>query len=84
VEQAYLNASNAMQSYEAANLQLQAAAESYRITNEQFKLGAINIYDLLQQRNQYVQAVQAFTQAKYTAVLQQKIYEFYMGNPVTL
>jgi outer membrane protein len=84
VEQAYLNASNAMQSYEAANQQLQAAAESYRITNEQFKLGAINIYDLLQQRNQYVQAVQAFTQAKYTAVLQQKIYEFYMGNPVTL
>lgn len=84
VEQAYLDASNAMQSYDAANQQLQAATESYRITNEQFKLGSINIYDLLQQRNQYVQAVQAFTQAKYTAMLQQKIYEFYMGNPVTL
>jgi outer membrane protein len=84
VEQAYLNANNAWQSYQAANVQLQYAAESYRITNEQFRLGAINSYDLLQQRNQYVQAVQAFTQAKYTAVLQQKIYEFYMGNPVTL
>ena len=84
VEQAYLNAQNAMQSYYAANQQLQAATESYRIVNEQFKLGATNTYDLLQQRNQYVQAVQAYTQAKYSAVLQQKIYEFYMGKPVTL
>lgn len=84
VEQAYLNASNAMQSYQAADEQLKATTESYRITNEQIRLGAINIYDLLQQRNQYVQAVQAFTQAKYSAVLQQKIYEFYMGRPITL
>jgi outer membrane protein len=84
VEQAYLNAVNTQQAYDAANQQLLAAAESYRIVNEQSKIGAINTYDLLQQRNQYIQAVQAFTQAKYTAVLQQKIYEFYMGYPVTL
>jgi len=84
VEQAYLNAANAQEAYVAANQQLLYARESYRIVNEQFRLGAINTYDLLQQRNQYVQAVQAYTQAKYTAFLQQKIYEFYMGNPVTL
>jgi outer membrane protein len=84
VEQSYINAYNALQAYDAAAVQLQASSESYRISNEQFKLGAINSYDLLQQRNQYVQAVQAFTQAKYSAVLQQKIYEFYLGKPVTL
>lgn len=84
VEQAYLNAANAQQAYAAAGQQLIAATESYRIVNEQLKLGAVNAYDLLQQRNQYVQAVQAFTQAKYTAVLQQKIYQFYMGNAITL
>ncbi len=84
VERAYLNAVNAKQAYEAANQQLLAATESYRIANEQSKLGAINAYDLLQQRNQYVQAVQQFTQAKYSAVLQQKVYEFYIGKPVSL
>lgn len=84
VEQAYLSAVNAQQAYDAANQQLLAATESYRIANEQLKLGAINVYDLLLQQNQYVQAVQAFTQAKYTAVLQEKVYEFYMGNPITL
>jgi len=84
VERAYLDAMNAVESYVAAAEQLKSATESYRIVNEQFRLGSVNTYDLLQQRNQYVQAVQAFIQAKYTAVLQQKIYEFYMGRPVTL
>jgi len=84
VEQAYLNATNALEAYYAAKEQLSAATETYRITNEQFRLGGINSFDLLQQRNQYVQAVQAFTQAKYTTVLQLKIYEFYRGNPIIL
>lgn len=83
VEQAYLNATNAQQAYEAADVQLKAVTETYRILNEQFKLGGINSFDLLQQRNQYVQAVQAYTQAKYSVVLQQKIYEFYMGNTIS-
>jgi len=83
VEQAYLNASNAIQSYSAAEEQLTAATESFRIIKEQFKLGGTNTFEVLQLRNQYVQAVQAYTQAKYTALLQYKIYEFYLGNPVT-
>jgi len=84
VEQAYLSALNAKQAFDAANQQLITVTESYRIANAQLKLGAINAFDLLVQQNQYVQAVQAYTQAKYTAVLQQKIYEFYIGKPVTL
>jgi outer membrane protein len=83
VEQVYLNTSNAMQAYTASNEQLVAARESFRIINEQFKLGGTNTFEVLQLRNQYIQAVQAYTQAKYTAVLQYKIYEFYLGNPVT-
>ena len=84
VEQAYLNTANALQAYAAANGQLVAATESFRIISEEFKIGGTNAFEVLQLRNQYVQAVQAYTQAKYMAVLQSKIYEFYMGNPVTL
>ena len=84
VEQAYLNTANALQAYAAANEQLMAATESFRIISEEFKIGGTNAFEVLQLRNQYVQAVQAYTQAKYLAVLQYKIYEFYMGNPVTL
>ena len=84
VEQAYLNTSNAIEAFDAADVTLKAVNESFRIINEEFKLGAINAFDVLQQRNQYIQAVEAFTQAKYTAILQEKIYEFYAGNPITL
>ena len=84
VEQAYLNFTNALQAYNAAKEQLSAVTETYRIVNEQFRLGGINSFDLLQQRNQYIQAVQSYTQTKYTAVLQQKIYDFYRGIPIQL
>jgi len=83
VEQAWLNASNARAAYFSANEQLIAVTENYRVVNEQFKLGGTTVFDVLLQRNLYVQAVQSFTQAKYTAVLQQKIYNFYMGIPIT-
>jgi outer membrane protein len=82
VELAYLNATNAQDAFIAASQQLIPAVESFRIGNEQFKLGAINAYDLLLLQNQYVQAKQAYTQAKYTAVLEQKIFEFYMGQQI--
>jgi outer membrane protein len=84
VELAYLNATNAQEAYQSANEQLIAVTESYRILTEEFKLGGINAFDLLQQKNQYVQAIQAFTQSKYTAILQQKIYDFYNGTKIKL
>ncbi len=83
VEQAYINLQNAQAQYAAAQTQLQATEESYQITNEQLKLGAVNMVDVLQQKNSYVQALQASVQAKYTAVLYNKIYDFYTGVPVT-
>jgi outer membrane protein len=84
VELAFLNANDAQQAYQSANDQLIAVTESYRILNEEYKLGGINAFDLLLQRNQYLQAIQAFTQSKYTAILQQKIYNFYNGTKIQL
>ena len=84
VELAYLNATNAQEAYQSANQQLISVTESYRILNEEFNLGGINAFDLLQQKNQYLQAIQAFTQSKYTAILQQKIYDFYNGTKIQL
>ena len=82
VEQAYINLQNAEAQYTAADAQLKANAEIYRITNEQLKLGAVTTLELLQQKNLYVQALEAFSQAKYSAALYNKIYEFYMGGPL--
>ncbi len=84
VEQAYINVQNAEGQYEAASEELYAARESYNISNEQLKAGAVNTVELLLQRNLYVQALQAYIQAKYSTVFNIKIYTFYMGEPITL
>src|SRR6218665_862578 len=83
VEQAYINLRNAQAQYVAAEQQLKAAEETYHITDEQLKLGAVNTVDVLTQRNLYVQALQSFVQSKYSAVLYNKIYDFYTGKPVS-
>ena len=84
VEQAYINVLNAQAQLTSAESQWKINQESYRITNEQMRLGAFNTIDLLTQKNLYVQALQAYVQAKYNNILNKKIYEFYTGVPVTL
>ncbi len=83
VEQAFINLQNAEAQYIAADTQLKANTEIYQITNEQLKLGAVTTLELLQQKNLYVHALEAFSQAKYSAALYNKIYEFYMGIQLT-
>ena len=84
MEQAYIGALNAQAQYKSADAQLQANREAYNISLEQLKLGAITTVDLLVQRNLYVQSLQNFIEAKYNSVLNTKIYEFYMGQPIIL
>ncbi len=82
VEQIYIKLLNAQAQYTAAETRLRISEQLYFITNEQMKLGAVNTVELLQQKDAYIQALQNFTQAKYTVALYNKIYEFYMGIPV--
>jgi outer membrane protein len=84
VEQAYISVLNAQAQLEAAESSWKTNQESFHITNEQMRLGAFNTIDLLTQKNLYVQALQAYVQAKYNTILNKKIYEFYTGVPVTL
>jgi outer membrane protein len=84
IEQAYINVENAQSQYDAALEQLRYTQESYRIANEQLKIGAANTVEVLQQKNLYVQALQSYIQAKYSSALYIRIYDFYRGIPVKL
>ncbi|PWV56639.1 TolC family protein [Chitinophaga sp. S165] len=84
IERAYIDVLNAQGQYDAAVEQLRFTQESYRIANEQLKIGAANTVEVLQQKNLYVQAMQAYIQAKYSAALYVRIYDFYRGVPVKL
>ncbi len=84
VEQAYINVLNAQSQYDASVEQVKATQESYRIAVEELKVGAVNTVDLLLQKNLYVQALQNYIQAKYSAALYIRIYDFYRGVPIKL
>jgi outer membrane protein len=84
IEQAYINVENAQAQYDAAVEEMKATQESYRIADEQLKVGAVNTVDYLQQKTLYTQAFQAYIQAKYNAALSVRIYDFYMGIAIKL
>ena len=84
IEQSYINVLNAQSQYDAAVEQLKYSQEGYRIASEQLKVGAANIVVFLQQKNLYIQALQSYIQAKYSAALNIRIYDFYRGIPVKL
>lgn len=83
IEQAYINMENAQNQYNAAAQQLNYSEESFRIADQQLKIGVYDIVDYLQQKTQYVQAQQSYIQAKYSTALYEKVYHFYIGIPVT-
>ncbi|HEY2582427.1 MAG TPA: TolC family protein [Mucilaginibacter sp.] len=84
VEKYYINAINAENQFSAAEEAFKYNQETYRIANEQLKLGVSNMVDFLQQKELYIQALQQFIQAKYNAALTIEIYEFYNGQQVKL
>lgn len=84
VERAFINVQNAKGQYDAALEQYKYNKESYRIASEQLKVGVANPVDLLLQKTLFVQAQQAFIQAKYNELLTLKIYDFYRGIPIKL
>jgi len=84
VERAYINVQNAQSQYKAALEQYNYNKEGYRIASEQLKVGVANTVDFLLQKNLFIQAQQAFIQAKYNELLTLKIYDFYRGVPIKL
>jgi len=84
VERAWLNFQNAKSQYDAAEIQFKFYQETYRIANEQLKVGVASIVDFLVQKNEYIQSEQSFVQAKYNMILTLKIYDFYKGIHIKL
>jgi outer membrane protein len=84
IEQACINVQDAQDQYDAAIEQLNASREVYLIAGEEWRIGSLNMVDYILQRNQYIQALQNYLQAKYSAALSVRIYDFYRGVPITI
>jgi len=84
VESLYQDAVSMQSKFYAAKEQLKSAEESYNLTEGQFELGMKNTVQLLTAKNSYLEAEQTLLQAKYGAILSQKLLNFYQNIPIEL
>lgn len=84
IETMWLDASSAQQQFVAADAKLKSSQSSYELVNEQFKLGMKNTVELLTEKNNLMNAQQERVQAKYMAILNRVLLEFYAGNQIEI
>lgn len=84
VEQWYIDTRTAQSRYSAGEEQLEAARLSDDLTNEKFMIGYVNPVELLTSHNSLIEAQHSLLQAKYMAMLGQKMIEFYRTAKVTM
>lgn len=78
------DAVSAQQRYFSSKAQLDAASESFRLVTEQFNAGIKNTVELLTEKNNYLNALSQQLQAKYQALLAEKLLLRYMNQPIAL
>jgi outer membrane protein len=84
IETSYNDALAASKSYDASTKQVQALQESFRVTQNQYDLGAVNFTDFQVATNNLVQAKSDLIRAKYQYLFRLKVLNFYQGKPLTI
>ena len=84
IESLWLDALNAQQQYAAAETKVKSSQTSFDMVNEQFHLGMKNTVELLTEKNNLLSAKQELVQAKYMAILNRTLLDFYAGNNIEL
>ncbi|RNC65300.1 TolC family protein [Proteiniphilum sp. X52] len=79
IETAYLNTLASQAQFVAAEEKVKYSRESYDVMNEQFTLGLKNTIEMLTEKNRLITAQQELLQAKYKALLNIKVLEYYQG-----
>ena len=84
VVQAYRNVVSAYNAYKVSQVKENAYSKSFRAYNMQYQYGSITTVDLLQQQNNYLNALNSYIQNKYSLLMKRKILDIYMGKNITL
>ena len=84
IEQYWINANSSQQSYLAAKTRVKSQEASYELLNEQFLNGLKNTVDVLQGRDNVINAEQSMLQSKYTTLLNMQLLKFYTGEKIDL
>ena len=84
IENYWLNATSYQQRFLSARARVESQQTSYELLNAQFKNGLKNIVELLQGRDNLINAKQDELQSKYMALLNAQLLKFYSGEEIKL
>ena len=84
VVQSYRDVVSAYNAYKVAQVKENAYSKSFNAYNIQYQYGTITTVELLQQQNNYLNALNSYIQIKYSLVMKRKILDIYMGKKITL
>ena len=84
VVQAYRNVVAAYNAYKVSQAREEAYSKSFNAYNIQYQYGSITTVELLQQQNNYLNALNSYIQNKYSLVMKRKILDVYMGKQISL
>ena len=84
IETAYTQALAAEQSYQASLIRIKSLEETFRVSQQQFELGAINSVDFQVAQNNLFNAQADLINAKYSYIFRVKVLDFYLGNPLNI
>ena len=84
VVQAYRDVVSAFNAYKVSQTKEDAYSKSFNAYNVQYQYGTITTVELLQQQNNYLNALNTYIQNKYSLVMKRKILDVYMGKQISL
>lgn len=84
VVQSYQDVVSAYNAYKVSEKKENAYSKSFDAYNLQYQYGKITTVELLQQQNNYLNALNGYIQNKYSLVMKRKILDIYMGKEIYL
>ena len=82
IQNHWINAVNNQEKYRAATSSVESAEQSYELLSEQFRLGLKNIVELMNGKDNLLQAQQNRLQAKYVEEYNRVMLEFYRDGQI--
>ncbi|MBN8643247.1 MAG: TolC family protein [Flavobacteriales bacterium] len=82
VYNAITDAKGALNSYESAQVALEARTEAFNYAKEKYAVGMMNSFDFNQAQTLYLNAQSEVLRTKYDYIFKLKLVEFYFGIPI--
>ncbi|HFS67312.1 MAG TPA: TolC family protein, partial [Flavobacteriia bacterium] len=84
IQRAFLDTRTSLKQYEASLSSLKALQVAYKIAEERYKLGALNVFDFDLLRARLFNAKTAVLNAKYNFIFKTKVLDFYNDKPIII